>query len=111
VIEQYRQSSQLITQRFKFISTSESLLITIVEAKFVQAINNLLSNALKFTTDNGMIEVSIAESGEKNILIKIQNNGIGIPIDMQPFLFDKFMKARRPGIHGEPCAGFRNVNY
>lgn len=38
-------------------------------------------------------------------MITVKDNGIGIPIDMHPFLFDKFTKAGRPGIHGEPSIG------
>ncbi len=68
-------------------------------------INNLLSNSLKFTPYDGKIEVSITEPNEKEILIKVKDDGIGIPSDLQPFLFDKFTKARRKGIHGEPTTG------
>ena len=105
MISQYQQSPLLISQRFRFTSSADSLYVNIDESKFIQAINNLISNSLKFTPDDGNIEVSISEPDEKNILITVQDNGIGIPADMQPFLFDRFTKARRPGIHGEPTNG------
>ncbi len=105
MIDQFQQSPRSIPQRFVFTTSCDSLFISIDEAKFMQAINNLLSNALKFTSDDGSIEIRITEPDDKNVLITIQDNGIGIPADMQPFLFDKFRKARRVGIHGEPTNG------
>lgn len=105
IIEQYKQSPGLKTQRFTLITSSASLFINADESKFLQAINNLLSNSLKFTGDDGLIEVRISEPDNKKVLIKIQDNGIGIPVHLQPFLFDKFTKARRTGIHGEPSTG------
>jgi two-component system sensor histidine kinase VicK len=91
-------------QLFEFISCSETLFVTIDDSKFMQVITNLLSNALKFTPDTGNIRITL-EDKEENILIKVQDNGIGIPGHLQPFLFDKFTKARRQGIHGEPSTG------
>jgi two-component system sensor histidine kinase VicK len=74
------------------------------EVKFMQVINNLISNAIKFTHDGGIITIRIEE--KKNlILISIQDNGIGIPEHLQDGLFEKFTKARRPGIKGEPSVG------
>ena len=104
IIDQYQQSPGSVSQRFSLTTSLDSLYITIDESKFIQAITNLLSNALKFTSDDGNIKVSIEEK-EKHVLITIADNGIGIPADMQPFLFDKFTKARRQGIHGETTIG------
>ncbi len=105
VIDQYRISPTSVPpQRFSLVTSSESLFVTIDETKFMQAITNLISNALKFTPDTGNIDI-IIEDQEKNVQIKVQDNGIGIPADKQPFLFDKFTKAGRQGIHGEPSTG------
>ena len=70
----------------------------------MQVIINLISNAQKFTGDDGKIEV-VVEADEKEVIIQIQDNGIGIPKDLQPFLFDKFTRARRQGLKGEPSIG------
>ena len=37
--------------------------------------------------------------------IRVRDNGIGIPLDLQPVLFEPFTKARRPGLRGEPSTG------
>ena len=46
------------------------------------AINNLVSNALKFTSSNGIVLVSLSNTDE-NLTIKVIDNGIGIPESMQ----------------------------
>jgi two-component system sensor histidine kinase VicK len=104
VIDQYKQTPNSISHRFELVTSLASLYVTIDESKFTQAINNLLSNALKFTPDKGKIELVIEEK-KTTILIKIRDEGIGIPTEMQPFLFDKFTKARRRGLNGEPSTG------
>src|SRR5690606_36669224 len=109
MILQYQQSPRSIPQRFSFTTSSDSIYVSIDESKFLQAINNLLSNSLKFTAEDGHIEISITEPDEKNILIMIRDNGIGIPADMQPFIFDKFTRARRRGLHGEPTTGGMSI--
>jgi two-component system, OmpR family, sensor histidine kinase VicK len=104
VIEQYKRSYHTIKQQIELVSNVNNLYINVDETKFMQVINNLLSNALKFTRDTDEIKV-IVEDRETTILMKVVDTGVGIPADMQPFIFDKFTKARRPGIHGEPTTG------
>lgn len=67
-------------------------------------IENLLTNAYKFTNDDGRIEVSVEER-QGTILIKVADNGIGIPEKLQLLIFDKFTKARRRGTQGEQTVG------
>ena len=104
IIEQYKRSYHTIKQKVELISNVPGLYITIDETKFMQVINNLLSNALKFTRDTDEIKV-IIEDKETTVLIQVADTGIGIPKELQPFIFDKFTKARREGIHGEPTIG------
>jgi two-component system sensor histidine kinase VicK len=35
----------------------------------------------------------------------VADTGIGVPAELQPVLFDKFSKARRPGLRGEESTG------
>ncbi|HEX5025629.1 MAG TPA: PAS domain-containing sensor histidine kinase [Agriterribacter sp.] len=54
---------------------------------------NLLSNAIKFSGENAPIYISV--SNEQNqIVICIRDNGIGIPTDDMPHLFDTFFRAK-----------------
>ena len=72
--------------------------------KFMQAFNNLISNAIKFTHDQGTIKVTIEDQVSK-VLFTVADNGIGIPENLQPALFDKFTSSRREGIKGEKSIG------
>jgi signal transduction histidine kinase/DNA-binding response OmpR family regulator len=57
--------------------------------KLEKIVTNLLSNAFKFTPENGRINVRI-EYAEKQISIKIQDYGIGIAPERLPHIFDRF---------------------
>jgi two-component system sensor histidine kinase VicK len=103
-LEQYQASESEIAKHFHFRTSSDIIYAEIDELKFMQAINNLLSNAIKFTPDQGNIWVEIEEE-PKHVRFKIADDGIGIPNEMQQVLFDKFTKARRPGIRGEKSTG------
>lgn len=57
---------------------------------------NLLSNAFKFTNNNGNINVLIEET-KKDVRILISDNGIGIPKESQDKLFVDFFQVDTPG--------------
>jgi len=72
--------------------------------KFTRVLENLFSNALKFTGENGKVSVSLEEKDEK-VLIIVKDTGIGIPKEMHNFLFEKFSRAKRFGLKGEKTHG------
>jgi two-component system sensor histidine kinase VicK len=104
IIEEYKYSEEAIAKTFHFQYSNEPLILEIDDMKFMQIINNLVSNAIKFTPDNGAISLHIEEK-EHTVLFTVADDGIGIPADLQPVLFDKFSKARRPGLRGEESTG------
>lgn len=53
---------------------------------------NLISNAIKFTPENGSIEITSAVSDD-NVEIMITDNGIGISQEDQKHLFERFFRA------------------
>jgi two-component system heavy metal sensor histidine kinase CusS len=64
-----------------------------------RALSNLLSNALRYTPDGGVIRLSI-DAGVKGVLLSIGNPGATIPEKHLPRLFDRFYRvdpARREG--------------
>lgn len=52
---------------------------------------NLISNAIKFTTDNRPIEI-VSEINENTIVISVKDNGIGISEEDQKHLFERFFR-------------------
>lgn len=53
---------------------------------------NLVSNAIKYTPENGEINIKIKKEGE-NALIVVKDTGYGIPKDAQSKIFTKFYRA------------------
>jgi two-component system sensor histidine kinase VicK len=104
MIENYKQSEETLVRTFNFSTSTDIIQIDIDETKIAQALNNLVSNALKFTQDTGVIKISISEEVDA-VLLTISDNGIGIPEKHHKNLFDKFTSARRSGLHGEPSNG------
>lgn len=54
---------------------------------------NLLSNAFKFTPDNGKINISIVENQDNTVKISFKDSGIGIPDNELSNVFQPFFKA------------------
>jgi two-component system sensor histidine kinase VicK len=103
-VEGYKQSEETLQRTFNFSASTDIIQIDIDETKVVQAFNNLVSNAIKFTQENGIIDISIKEE-DNTVLLVVSDNGIGIPEKHHNSLFDKFTSARRIGLHGETSTG------
>ena len=65
--------------------------------------DNLISNAIKFSGDSN-VEISL-QALNSQVIINVKDFGMGIPNDLLPFVFDRFSKASRKGIRGEESVG------
>lgn len=65
---------------------------------------NLISNAIKFTPRKGKISITSSVRNDE-ILVSVEDTGIGIPKDMIPELFKVGAKTSRPGTEGESSTG------
>ena len=59
----------------------------------MQVIANLLHNTIKYTPSPGSIHLQLVQGAENQGIIRIRNNGIGIPAEKQPYIFDTFTQA------------------
>jgi signal transduction histidine kinase/ligand-binding sensor domain-containing protein/DNA-binding response OmpR family regulator len=75
---------------FQFHPEKEYIELYFDREKMMQVLNNILSNAFKFTPVNGKIYVSIKEIELNYVEIKIRNSGFGIATEQLPKLFDRF---------------------
>ncbi|MDR9416497.1 MAG: hybrid sensor histidine kinase/response regulator [Gracilimonas sp.] len=83
----------------------KNLVAEIDSNKIEIAVNNLVSNALKFTPSGGDVWVDVSQKKE-TIYIEVRDNGIGIPPKMQPDLFvDKNNTYSTKGTSGEVGTG------
>lgn len=74
------------------------------EIRLIQIISNLISNAHKYTPRGGNIDLKVGRAAnERFVQVLVTDNGIGVPVEDQPRLFDPFFRARnakRVDVHG-----------
>jgi signal transduction histidine kinase len=90
--------------RLTIASEPEHIFCAINRSKFSRVIDNLISNAIKFTPSGGSISISISVIGNA-ALWKITDTGIGIPDSLKPYIFEPFTSSRRIGTAQETTTG------
>ena len=73
-------------------------------ARLEQVVVNLLTNALKFTPAGGAIRVGVRAGADTAILV-VEDEGIGIPEDVLPRIFDLFFQGERTAARSEGGLG------
>ncbi|HEY0176997.1 MAG TPA: HAMP domain-containing sensor histidine kinase, partial [Pedobacter sp.] len=84
--------------------SSDVVIKSIDVLEFKRAIQNLISNAVKFSYPKSKIKVS-SKSRDGKVILKIVDCGIGIPEKVKPYIFDSFTIAQRTGTNGEKSTG------
>jgi len=78
----------------KLLLEKEHIELYFNKEKMMKILTNLLSNALKFTSEDGKVTVFVSEIKNQDkagfVEIKIKNTGIGISKEAMPKLFDRF---------------------
>jgi two-component system phosphate regulon sensor histidine kinase PhoR len=68
------------------------------EVHFMNIITNLIDNAVKYSKENPFIRIS-THSTPKNLVIRIEDNGIGMSKETQRRIFEKFYRAHTGNLH------------
>lgn len=78
------------------------VLVRVDSYKIKQVLFNLVSNAVKFTAEGGRVQVRLKVSSEGQPMITVQDNGIGMPVNLSPFALAPFSpdEATPHGRHG-----------
>ena len=69
-----------------------------------QIFSNLLTNAVKFTSPGGAVDVTI-EPMEDAVKVNVRDTGLGIPKEEMPHIFDKYRQTSTKATAGETGSG------
>jgi signal transduction histidine kinase len=64
--------------------------------QFKRALVNLIENAVKFNEPGGEVLIRVVNRGRR-ILFSVSDDGIGIPEDLQPKVFERFYRGHQSG--------------
>jgi PAS domain S-box-containing protein len=73
------------------LATSPVPLVGGDRARIGQLVDNLVSNAIKFTPEGGRVDVRV-RAGEGKAVLEVRDSGMGIPSDEQHLLFQRFFR-------------------
>jgi signal transduction histidine kinase len=104
IFQRYEVLARSKGVRFVMATDSAQAMVAINKDKFSRVIENLLSNATKFTRHGDTVTVSTRCSG-RTVVIAVADTGIGIPADIQEKVFEPFTKAGRSGTANEKSIG------
>jgi signal transduction histidine kinase len=101
--QQAVEEQMIATNRAITFSAPEgSLEVEVDVDRMSQVISNLLSNALKYSPATAPVFLTLEQTGDMVILC-VRDEGIGIPADALPHIFDRFYRA--PGIEVQSGSG------
>lgn len=90
IVQDYQPLAAKKQISLQFESGEEEIVAKFDPSQIRRVIENLLANAIKFTPPNGEIFVSLGATDKA--IIAVSDNGIGIPSDAIPHVFDRFYR-------------------
>jgi len=86
--------------RAELVLNAENDLINADEVHFSNLINNLIDNGVKYSKENTPVFIKITtQSNGKNLVIKVEDNGIGMNKETLKRVFERFYRAHTGNIH------------
>jgi two-component system heavy metal sensor histidine kinase CusS len=98
-----RKEAEMLLEFYEAVSQEKHVSVTckgdaVLSADpvlFRRAVNNVLSNAFRYTPENGTIEIEIGTRDEGSVRIRISDTGIGIEPGNISKIFDRFYRTER----------------
>ena len=91
-----------------FSSTPEEIFMDLDPDKYQDIVSNLLSNALKFTPEGGSVRVLLslmAKTSGNTLKLEVRDTGVGIALEDQPLIFNRYFQAGNHLDNGTPGSG------
>jgi PAS domain S-box-containing protein len=80
-------------ERIEFISRAKHLMVTLDEQLLRSILTNILSNAIRYSPSRSLIQFTLRKQ-KQHIVFQIKDQGIGIPSEDLPYLFEPFHRGR-----------------
>lgn len=93
ILEDFEFPARAKQIQLDFTPLGYELDVSIDRRRIRQVLHNLLSNALKYTPDQGQVRVNMHQS-QKEVTIEVTDTGLGIPDHDLPHIFDKFYRVQ-----------------
>lgn len=92
-IQPYTLNANVLKKKIvSTIDLPKELMVYYDEKLVLRVLENLISNAIRYTKDDGIIEVQATINDEEKIVVSVKDNGIGIASDELPYIFDHFYR-------------------
>lgn len=91
LVEDYRGAATTADLALKLTTQGEQRAVSTDSARVRQILDNLLSNAMKYTPSGGCVEVSLIQNAE-DVRIDVSDTGPGIPQELHDRVFDEFFR-------------------
>lgn len=83
----------------------EPILVYADKEKIQQVLTNLLVNSIKYGNENGTTEISVENLVKNKVIVRVTDNGEGIPAAHIPRLFERFYRVDQSGSRREGGSG------
>jgi len=90
--------------RIEVSSIVDELVVSVDADRVTQALQNLVSNAVKFSPESAAVKIRIEQSGNE-VLVSISDQGVGISPEFQQRIFSRFAQAEDAGTRKQGGSG------
>lgn len=95
VIEQLRPLAQVKRQTVEVVYPAVPLVVWADRDRLFQIIINLVQNAMKFTSEEGRITVTVQKDNHRHAGVSVRDTGPGIPAEFLDKIFDPFFRVKQ----------------
>ena len=104
VIEEFESSAKQAKVSIR-LRASEDPAWVYVDRKYMrQVMRNLIQNAIHYNRPKGFVEVEIQEE-HSSLRVSVKDTGIGIPVEDQPRIFERFYRVEKSRTQGKGGTG------